>query len=87
MFKVDNGNDCLKVREGIVVTSISLDGYNFPIPNGFSEFLLRAGYWEYGEKTSESNDVLSNYDREVFIEDGQLCTKLTFKSVSKKEAC
>ncbi len=33
------------IREGIEVTRITLDGYEFTIPEGFSEFLLRAGYW------------------------------------------
>ncbi|MHC2833037.1 hypothetical protein ACUXEY_001523 [Bacillus sp. F9_6S_D1_P_5] len=33
------------IREGIEVTKITLDGYELPIPEGYSEFLLRAGCW------------------------------------------
>lgn len=38
------------VREGIEVTKVTLEGYELPIPEGLSEFLLRAGYWVYGSK-------------------------------------
>lgn len=31
------------IREGIEVTKITLDGYELPIPEGYSEFLLRVG--------------------------------------------
>lgn len=57
------------IREGIEVTKVSIDGYDFPIPEGLSEFLLRTGYWRYGEEES-SNDVeiLVNYDRKTFFE-------------------
>lgn len=57
------------IREGIEVTKVSIDGYDFPIPEGLSEFLLRTGYWRYGEDES-SNDVeiLVNYDRKTFFE-------------------
>lgn len=32
------------IREGIEVTKITLDGYELPIPQGYSELLLLAGY-------------------------------------------
>ncbi|WP_439647034.1 hypothetical protein [Bacillus cereus] len=38
------------IREGIEVTSIILDGCEFQIPEGFSELLLRAGYWRGSRK-------------------------------------
>ncbi|MFA2810200.1 hypothetical protein [Bacillus mycoides] len=68
------------IREGIEVTRITLDGYELPIPEGYSEFLLRAGYWRCGEKVEKINHekILSNYEREVVIEDGKLCTNLTY---------
>ncbi|MGG3042580.1 hypothetical protein ABEO76_05140 [Bacillus anthracis] len=68
------------IREGIEVTRITLDGYELPIPEGYSEFLLRAGYWRYGEKVEKISheEILSNYEREVVIEDGKLCTNLTY---------
>ncbi|EEM02015.1 hypothetical protein bmyco0002_56340 [Bacillus pseudomycoides] len=76
----------MKVREGITVTGVSLEGYELPIPEGFSEFLLRAGYWVYGGEVESSNDVeiLSNYDREVVMKDGKLRTILTYKGNKKK---
>lgn len=68
------------IREGIEVTRITLDGYELSIPEGYSEFLLRAGYWRYGEEVEKINQekILSNYEREVVIEDGKLCTNLTY---------
>ncbi|MGH1142110.1 hypothetical protein [Bacillus pseudomycoides] len=76
----------MKVREGITVTGVSLEGYELPIPEGFSEFLLRAGYWVYGGEVESSNDVeiLSNYDREVVMKNGKLRTILTYKGNKKK---
>ncbi|MCQ6356433.1 hypothetical protein P4U07_13395 [Bacillus mycoides] len=76
----------MKVREGITVTSVSLEGYELPIPEGFSEFLLRAGYWVYGEEVEVSNnaEILSNYDKKVVMKDGQLRTILTYKGNKKK---
>ncbi|MCC2439724.1 hypothetical protein [Bacillus paranthracis] len=74
------------IREGIEVTSITLDGHEFQIPEGFSEFLLRAGYWRVGEEVERINreEVLSKYDREVFVENGRLHTRLTYKGDQKK---
>ncbi|MEI4799925.1 hypothetical protein WAZ07_01060 [Bacillus sp. FJAT-51639] len=74
------------IREGIEVTKITLDGYELPIPEGFSDFLLRAGYWVYGEEVESSIDeeFLSNYESKTFMKDGQLCTTLTYKGNKKK---
>ncbi|EJR28506.1 hypothetical protein IIE_05345 [Bacillus cereus VD045] len=57
------------IREGIEVTKITLDGYELPIPEGYSEFLLRAGYWRYGEKVDRINreEILADYDRKVVL--------------------
>ncbi|MEM5663803.1 hypothetical protein AAHB94_08280 [Bacillus toyonensis] len=73
------------IREGIEVTRITLDGYELPIPEGYSEFLLRAGYWGYGEEVEKINreEILSNYDREVVMKDGKLRTILTYKGKRK----
>ncbi|MFK4314994.1 hypothetical protein ABH953_003808 [Bacillus sp. RC236] len=41
----------------------------FPIPEGYSEFLLRAGYLRYGEKVEKINreEILADYDRKVVM--------------------
>ncbi|EOO32925.1 hypothetical protein IIU_03450 [Bacillus cereus VD133] len=77
------------VREGIEVTKVTLEGYELPIPEGFSEFLLRAGFWRYGEEAEESNaaEILSNYDKKVVLKDGKLRTILTYKGNKKKKEC
>ncbi|MEH7219657.1 hypothetical protein [Bacillus toyonensis] len=73
------------IREGIEVTSVTLDGYELPIPEGFSQFLLRSGYWVSGEvETINYDDVLSNYDSSVVLENGKLFTKFIYKGPSKK---
>ncbi|MBG9838390.1 MULTISPECIES: hypothetical protein [Bacillus cereus group] len=73
------------IREGIEVTSVTLDGYELPIPEGFSEFLLRSGYWVSGEvETINREEILSKYEREVFVENGKLHTRMTLKKQSKK---
>lgn len=73
------------IREGIEVTSVTLDGYELPIPEGFSEFLLRSGYWVSGEvETINYDEVLSNYDSSVVLENGKLFTKFIYKGPSKK---
>ncbi|TKH16587.1 hypothetical protein FC694_12190 [Bacillus wiedmannii] len=74
------------IREGIEVTSVSLDGYELEVPEGFSEFLLRAGYWRIDEGVEVINreEILSKYDREVFVENGRLHTRMTYKGNKKK---
>ncbi|EEK71262.1 MULTISPECIES: hypothetical protein [Bacillus cereus group] len=75
------------IREGIEVTKITLDGYELPIPEGYSEFLLRAGYWRYGEGEEESSndvEILANYDKKTVLKDGQLRTIFTYKGNKKK---
>lgn len=65
------------IREGIEVTRITLDGYELPIPEGYSEFLLRAGYWRVGEKVEKINreEILADYDRKVVLKDGRIFMK------------
>ncbi|MGH0601414.1 hypothetical protein [Bacillus mycoides] len=74
------------IREGIEVTKITVDGYELPISEGDSEFLLCAGYWRYGEEIEKINrdEILADYDRKVLLEDGKLCTILTYKGDKKK---
>lgn len=75
------------IREGIEVTRVSIDGYDLPIPEGLSEFLLRAGYWRYGEGEEESSndvEILANYDRKTVLKDGVLSTQFTYKGNKKK---
>ncbi|MEH6891786.1 hypothetical protein V7024_19270 [Bacillus sp. JJ864] len=74
------------IREGIEVTKITLDGYELPIPEGFSEFLLRAGYWRVGEEIESSVDeeFLAQYERKTVLEDGVLSTTFTYKGDQKK---
>ncbi|AAU15870.1 hypothetical protein I6G76_28950 [Bacillus cereus] len=69
------------IREGVEVTSITLDGYEFQIPEGFSEFLLREGDWQVGEEVEviDREEILSKYDREVFVENGKLHTRMILK--------
>ncbi|PGE33498.1 hypothetical protein [Bacillus wiedmannii] len=75
------------IREGIEVTKVSMDGYDLPIPEGLSEFLLRAGYWRYGEGEEESSndvEILVNYDRETVLKDGIWSKTFTYKGDQKK---
>ncbi|PEA05441.1 hypothetical protein [Bacillus cereus] len=69
------------IREGIEVTRITLDGYELTIPEGFSDFLLRAGYWRYDEEVESSVDekFLSNYESKVVLKDGVLSTQFIYK--------
>ncbi|KAB2443031.1 hypothetical protein [Bacillus luti] len=71
------------IREGIEVTSITLDGYEFPIPEGFSEFFYFV--LDIGEEveTINSEEILLKYDREVFVENGRLHTRITYKGNKK----
>lgn len=74
------------IREGIEVTSITLDGYELPIPEGFSEFLLHAGYWRVGEEIKSSVDegFLAQYEGKTVLENGKLYTKFIYKGNKKK---
>ncbi|MFK4412906.1 hypothetical protein ABH961_001443 [Bacillus sp. RC251] len=75
------------IREGIEVTRITLDGYEIPIPEWYSEFLLRAGYWRVSEKVEKINreEILADYDRKVVLKDGKLRTILTYIGNKKKK--
>ncbi|MED1626517.1 hypothetical protein [Bacillus mycoides] len=74
------------IRESIEVNKITLDGYELPIPEGYSEFLLRARYWRVGEKVEKINreEILADYNRKVVLKDGKLRTILTYKGDKKK---
>ncbi|MCR6782672.1 MULTISPECIES: hypothetical protein [Bacillus] len=70
------------------VTKVSIDGYDFLIPEGLSEFLLRAGYWRYGEGEEESSndvEILVYYVRKTILKDGVLSTTFTYKGDQKKK--
>ncbi|EJR67959.1 hypothetical protein IIO_00278 [Bacillus cereus VD115] len=74
------------IREGIEVTKITLDGYELPIPEGFSELLLRAGYWRVGEEieTSIDEEFLVQYETKTVLENGKLYTKFIYKGKKKR---
>lgn len=74
----------MKLNVDLVITSMSLDGYEIPIPKGLSELMNRAGAWELvkPESSSEDDDCLKNYNRKVVVEDGKLRTYLTYKTSS-----
>ncbi|MFK4323430.1 hypothetical protein ABH963_000142 [Bacillus sp. RC55] len=57
-----------------------------PIPEGYSEFLLCAGYWRYGEeiKSSVDEEILVQYERKTVLENGKLYTKFIYKGNQKK---
>ncbi|MFS0766168.1 hypothetical protein [Peribacillus phoenicis] len=70
----------MKIKQELIVTGISLDGFEIPVPEGLSEILNNAGAWVYKEKVEEDGDnPLKDYDRKVVLEDGKLRTYLTYK--------
>ncbi|WP_260286772.1 hypothetical protein [Peribacillus aracenensis] len=71
----------MRIKEDLIVTSISLGGYEVPVPIGLSELLNRAGAWKYIAPGSLDNqmDPLENYEREVVKENGNFRTYLTYK--------
>lgn len=77
-YLLEVGGVYLKIKEGLVVTNVRLDEYELPIPEGFSDFLLKTGFWSY-EGSAPVKKEMSNYNRKVVLEDGTLCTYLTFK--------
>lgn len=71
----------MKIKEELIITGMTLDGYEVPIPEGFSELMNRSGAWEYIEPDESSDSgYLKNYDRRVAREDGRLRTYLTYKN-------
>lgn len=76
----------MKVKEELVVTSMSLDGYKLCIPEGFSDLMNRSGAWEYitPDGKTKNEDPSENYTREVVKEAGRLRTYLRYKNSSSK---
>lgn len=71
----------MRVKEDLIVTSMSLGGYEVLVPKGLSELLNRSGAWKYkapGVIEKEKNP-LENYERKVIMEEGKLRTYLTYK--------
>ncbi|HDR4573321.1 hypothetical protein JC777_00175 (plasmid) [Bacillus cytotoxicus] len=73
------------IREGIEVTQVTLEGYELPIPEGLSEFLLQAGFWRVDEEVESSVDekLLSNYEKKVVLKKGVLTTRYIYKGNKK----
>ncbi len=68
------------IREGIEVTGITLDGYELPISEGFSDFLLREGYWRIGEEVETIN-----YDEVVSWKTESYIPNLFIREIKRKE--
>lgn len=77
----------MKINEDLIITSMSLDGYDVPVPRGLSELFNRSGVWEYknSEDTVEENNPLDDYERKVVMEKGKLRTYLTYKLPSENK--
>ncbi|MBD8589180.1 hypothetical protein IFT92_15370 [Peribacillus simplex] len=76
----------MRIKEDLIVTSISLEGNEVPVPKGLSELLNRAGAWKYKAPGSLDNEMnpLENYERKVVQENGNFRTYLTYKKPLKK---
>ncbi|MGE8080482.1 hypothetical protein [Peribacillus loiseleuriae] len=74
----------MKIEQFLIVTSISLDGHNIPVPEGLSEILNRSGGWETVKSGSNDNDPLKDYEKKVVLENGRLFTRLTYKKKQKE---
>ncbi|WP_110926820.1 hypothetical protein [Bacillus massiliglaciei] len=73
-----------KVDFDVIVTGISLNGYEIPVPPGLSELLNNAGAWVYEVpgtevEEEEEEDPLKDYERKVVLENGSLRIYLTYK--------
>ena len=75
----------MRVKEDLIITSMSLGDYVVQVPNGLSELLNRAGAWKYIDPTLDTNEEnpLENYDRKVVKEEGTIRTFLTYKLPSE----
>ena len=75
----------MRVKEDLIITSMSLGDYVLQVPDGLSELLNRAGAWKYIEPDLETieESPLENYDRKVVKEEGTLRTILTYKLPSE----
>lgn len=69
----------------IIITGMSLDGHEVPVPHGLSELINSAGLWGIKENKNEPS-ILDQYDRRTFRRDGNLVTVLTLKSSECKKA-
>lgn len=76
----------MRIKEDLIVTSISLEGNEVPVPKGLSELLNRAGAWRYTTPGSLDNqmDPLEHYERKVVKENGNFRTYLTYKKPLEK---
>lgn len=75
----------MRIKEDLIVTSISLGGYEVPVPKGLSELLNRAGAWKYiAPGLTQKENPLENYDRTVVKENGHYRTYLTYKKPLEK---
>ncbi|MGG3798947.1 hypothetical protein [Metabacillus fastidiosus] len=76
----------MRIEERLNVTSISLDGFQLPVPEGLSELLNISGAWVYQkEDKAEEKNHLNKYDRKVVMESGRLRTYLTYRTTSTKK--
>lgn len=70
------------------ITKITYEGYELPIPPGFSEFMNRAGAWKYvkpNEIPKPDDKLYKDYTRKVVLENGKLRTYLTYIGQKNKE--
>ncbi|MGE6379877.1 hypothetical protein [Peribacillus muralis] len=75
----------MKIKDDLTINSMSLGGYEIPIPKGLSELLNRAGAWKYrAPGLTQSESPLKDYDRKVVKENGHLRTYLTYKKPIEK---
>lgn len=75
----------MRVKEDLIITSMSLGDYVVQVPDGLSELLNRAGAWRYIDPNLDTieESPLENYDRKVVKEEGTLRTFLTYKLPSE----
>jgi len=65
----------------IVIKSMSIDGYNIPVPAGLSELINRAGAW-----TTAEIPPPKGYRREVKLVNGRLITEYQYVAESELPA-
>ncbi|MCM3598972.1 hypothetical protein M4D55_24865 [Metabacillus idriensis] len=73
----------MRIKQNLVITSMSLDGHDIPVPDGLSDLLNRSGAWNYvnpSETKENSDNPLKNYERKVVKQKGKLFTYLTYKN-------
>lgn len=67
------------MKESFEIKSMCLDGYEIPIPEGFSDLMNRSGAWRLIESDKKENPLVEEYDRKVVKEGGRLRSYLTYK--------